>query len=114
MALQLHELEKCPSNKAVNKQLKSLPGDLNSTYEQILLRIPEHFHDHLKKFLQWLAFSIRPMTIEEIAETVTVDLDAETGPSYQLDQKYIDPKDIFTACSSLITTSDGMYKAITK
>lgn len=108
VALQLNELQNCSSAWAVNEQLRTLPQGLEGTYEQILSRIPRNYHDDLKRFLQWLAFSTRTMKVEEIAEVVIVDIHSENGPSYAPDRRYMDPRDVLRACSSLVTEFEGI------
>ena len=54
--------------------------------------------------LQWLAFSARPMTVDEVAETLSVCLDED--PRFDPDRRLRDPSDILVICSSLVTVSD--------
>lgn len=107
VALQLNELENCANARAVNRQLAALPKGLEGTYEQILCKIPLNCHGDVKRFLQWLAFSTRSMTVEEIADVVVVDFSSEDGPCYAPDLRYMDPKDVLSACSSLVTQFQG-------
>jgi len=67
VALQLTELKECPNEDSALKQLPKLPKGLYETYDRILLKI-NNLGDcmtHTKTFLQWLAFSARPMSLEE-------------------------------------------------
>jgi hypothetical protein len=82
--------------------LKSLPKDLDETYNRILQRIREEDHDYAVKALQCLAFSARPMTLEEVAEVIAFNVD--TG---QFDETLDDPRDILEICSCLITISSS-------
>ena len=61
--------------KDVKAALDQLPPDLDSTYDDILLRVDELDREYLKKALQFIAFSARPMTLVEIAETVIIEPD---------------------------------------
>src|SRR3954468_11954146 len=101
VALQLSELEKCPSLRRLRKQLDALPKVLYETYDRILVRLDESYHSDVRTFLCWLAFSTRPMALEEIAETVSVDFDSEDLPVYTPDGRYLDPKDVLGKCSGL-------------
>jgi hypothetical protein len=87
----------------LRKTLNALPKSLDITYQQILLDIDELHRDDAYKILQWLAFSARPVTLTEVAEALTVDLDNDCllGPNQQLG----DPYDILTICSTLVTIS---------
>ncbi|KAF8169539.1 hypothetical protein BJ912DRAFT_1067147 [Pholiota molesta] len=109
VALQLLELKKCPSPRSVMSQLASLPKGLYETYDQILSRIEEQADD-TKIFLRWLCFSVRPLTLAEIAETVVVDLDADDGPRYTPAHRYWDPRDVLVRCSGFISESEGEVK----
>ena len=88
VALQLAELEKCASTSEIIKQLAELPKDLNEVYNRILKKLDKKFVADTRTFLQWLAFSKRPMKIAEIAETITVDFAAEDGPVFNPQNRY--------------------------
>ena len=70
VALQLAELEKCSSQCEIEKQLAELPEGLDEAYNRILKNIDKKDRADTRTFLQWLAFCKRPMTIEEVAETI--------------------------------------------
>ncbi|KAF8817323.1 hypothetical protein BYT27DRAFT_7153473, partial [Phlegmacium glaucopus] len=65
------------------------------------LEIDRKYRADTRTFLQWLAFSNYPMTIPEIAETITVDFASEDGPAFNLAKRYINPRDVLARCSSL-------------
>ena len=48
------------------------------------------------------------MTIEEIAETITVDF-SEQCPVFNQDKRYTDPRDVLVRCSSFVSESEGKY-----
>ena len=106
VALQLSELARCPNVLAVRKQLVALPKDLHETYVRILLRIDEGDRSDVKTFLRWFAFSTRPMTLEEMAETVAVIFN-DGVPFYTEDGRYPDPKEVLEKCSGLVIESKG-------
>ncbi|PPQ94485.1 hypothetical protein CVT25_013768 [Psilocybe cyanescens] len=110
MALQLQELAKCYSEDAAIKQLARLPDGLNGIYDQILEAIDKRYHDETLIFLQWLAFSMRPMKIVELADTVTVDFDGQNGPVCNIKKRYNNPYDLLKRCSSLVIESNGVIK----
>lgn len=86
--------------------MQALPKDLNSLYEKILLG--SHLPHDLRRFLLWLAFSIRPLKPEELTDVVTVDLLAKNLPSYDSDLRYFGPNDMFVTCSSFVVELGGM------
>lgn len=104
------ELETCPAEFDVLQQLRTLPRDLNEAYDRVLKSLDNKYLAHTKMFLQWLAFSVRPMTIEEIAETITIDFNSNDGPAFNQQKRYIDPKDVLLRCGSgLVSESNGKF-----
>ena len=110
--LQLSELRKCSSLAVLEKQLKELPQGLDETYRRILLRMDERYHNDAERFLQWLAFSTRPLKVAEIAEVVVVDFDSKDGPECIPGLQYKDPRDVLDKCSGLVIESDGMWSIL--
>jgi hypothetical protein len=102
------ELQMCSSPSAVMTQLKALPKGLYETYDRILLKGDEKDHIDTKTFLRWLCFSVRPMKLSEIAETVAVYFDAEIGPHFSPSHRYYNKKHVLKKCSGLIIESEGM------
>ena len=108
VALQLAELEKCLSQCEIDKQLANLPDGLNEIYNRILKNIDKKYRADTRMFLQWLAFCKRPMTVKEIAETITVDF-SEGRPVFNQGRWYTDPWDVLVRCSSFVSESEGKY-----
>lgn len=74
---QLDILEYCLHYPALKKALNSLPRDLHDTYARILDSV-----DNLKKpwtirILQFLAYSERPLTLDEMVDALAVEPDAK-------------------------------------
>jgi ankyrin repeat protein len=109
VALQIAELEKCSSTDEITKQLAELPNGLDDIYSRTLKKIDEKHRADTRTFLQWLAFSKRPMTVSEIAETITVDFTSEDGPVFISAKRYFNPQDVLVRCSSLVSESEGKY-----
>ena len=101
VALQLAELEKCSSTDQIMQQLKDLPAGLDEIYKRILKEIDGKHHADTMIFLQWLAFSRRPMTIAEIAETITVDFALEESPVFNPTKRYFDPREVLVSVQVL-------------
>lgn len=90
----------------LRKALRSLPKDLDDTYARILQDIDDKGYDNqVAKILQWLAYSVRPMSLEEIAEVLTVDM--ESDPLVDFERRLQDPQDILELCSSLVSIDQG-------
>jgi hypothetical protein len=90
---------------ALRKALKSLPKTLDETYDRILMNIDEQYSEDAFKILQLLAFSARPVKIEEVAEVLAIDFDRHGGPRFNADLRLRDPEALLTICSSLVSTS---------
>ena len=109
VALQLAELAKCSSEYEIVQQLKNLPEGLDNIYRRILKGIDKKYHADTLTFLQWLAFCRRPMSIKEIAETITIDFNLKDGPIFTPTKRYADPRDVLVRCSSLVSESEGKF-----
>jgi len=84
---------------------------LNETYDRILCRIQENDHEDAVKLFQWLAFSIRPLTLSELAEVVQVDFESRDLPWFNNERRYDDIEDILRVCSGFVSmTDDGTLK----
>ena len=109
VALQLMELKKCPTQKAIKEQLNNLPEGLDETYDRILLGTNKKHCGYTKTFLMWLCFAIRPMTLKELGATVIVNLAAENGPQFECENEIQDISDILKMCSSFVIESKCMF-----
>ncbi|KAF7984296.1 hypothetical protein HWV62_15261 [Athelia sp. TMB] len=108
VALQMDGLQKCLNARDAKAQLKGLPKSLEETYEQTLIKSP--YSRDLLQMLHWLAFSARALRLEEIAEVLSVDFDAENGPRHDPDMRYESPQIALAVCSGLITEVEGTVK----
>src|SRR2546421_1290710 len=99
---QLESLQNCVTVAALKKALHTLPKTLPDTYDRILLQIDEEYQEIALKVLQWLAYSVRPLTLDEVAEALAVRIGTFT---IDPDDRLMDPRDILTVCSSLVTTT---------
>jgi hypothetical protein len=72
---------------------------LDETYDRILSNVDEQHSEDAHKVLQWLVFSARPMTLAEVADGLSVDLDNDC--LLEPEERLRDPQDILTICSSV-------------
>ena len=81
--------------------MSSLPKTLDATYERILIGIEGlGYGQKALTLLQSLAFSSRPLTVEEAVEILAVDHKTRVfSPRMRL----LDPQDVLSICSSLIS-----------
>ena len=81
---------------------------LNDTYDRILCKISSGSQANtakVKRLLQWLAFSARPLSIEEAAEASVLDPKVDFKSSIRLKRPHL----IFDMCSSLVVVNKESY-----
>jgi ankyrin repeat protein len=101
---QLVALKKCRKRDVLLEALKNLPETLDDTYARILTEIDERDRQDARRALLWLAFSNRPLRIEEVAEAAVVD--PELDPAFNPETRLLDPRnDILEILGSLVTVS---------
>jgi ankyrin repeat protein len=83
--------------------LSSLPSSLDGTYRRILESIEEEEQMHVRRILQWLCFSKRPLRIEEIA--VIYQVADRIRPPFACDDGLFRPEDIIGICRGLLSLS---------
>jgi hypothetical protein len=96
----------------LRKTLSNLPRTLEDTYQRILCSIDEEYVDDALKILQWLTFSARPMSLDEIAEVVAIDLTKD--PKFDDARRLRRPQDVVSICSSLVIVSSEQIQAYDK
>ena len=111
VALQLDRLRLCLSRHDVEEQLLDLPKGLYESYDQLINQIDERRHGDARKLLQWLAFSVRPLYLDELAEVVAVDFDSRDLPWFDCNRRYYDARDVIRVCSGFISIAEGIYVA---
>ena len=97
---QLDSLGNCLTLPKLRKALETLPRTLNDTYARILCDIDEEYQQYALHILQWLAFSVRPLHLKEVAEVVAIDINDH--PQFDPQRRLPDPEDVLEICSSLI------------
>jgi hypothetical protein len=93
----------CLNAREIREALKSLPKTLDDTYARILSGINDKYHQKAIAALQWLAFSERPLLIEELAEAVVINPRAD--PPFDPEDRLDDPHYILQILSSLVVLS---------
>ncbi|KAG9187069.1 hypothetical protein G6011_10177 [Alternaria panax] len=100
---QLDTLGKCCNRAMLRKSLATLPRTLDQTYDCILTAISEEYAEYAMRILQWLTFSARPLSVEEVAEVVAIDVARD--PAFDRDEVLEDPLEALNICSSLVIIS---------
>lgn len=100
--MQLDYISTLISDGAIQKALLNLPSGLDSTYEQILHRILSRSQEDahtVKLIFQWLVQSYYNLTLQEVAEAVSIQL---TDTHLNFENVATDPEDIVALCGSLV------------
>jgi len=95
-------IAECRNLAMLRKSLATLPKTLDQTYDRILTAISEEDRMYTIRILQWLTFSARPLSLEEVAEVAAIDIARE--PAFNRDEVLMDPLEALKICSSLVTT----------
>ncbi|KFY86468.1 hypothetical protein V500_07614 [Pseudogymnoascus sp. VKM F-4518 (FW-2643)] len=98
---QMDILGECRTRSALKNALKEPPTTLDETYERILCTINDADSEYAMRILQWLAFSSRPLSVEELAEVVAINVERETA--FDQDEVLEDPMDVLNICMSLVS-----------
>jgi hypothetical protein len=88
------------TERLIRQALEDIPETLDETYERIFASIPSHHEGQVRTIMALLAFSTRPMTIQEVAEAVAVDTVDEC---FAEEDRLRHPYDILELCTSLVT-----------
>jgi ankyrin repeat protein len=87
----------------VRTTLKNLPGTLDDTYDRILSSIPDENFEIARSALMLLTYSIRPLTLQELAEAMVVDFEAQKfNPD---DHRLTNYRLVLEICSTLVSVS---------
>jgi hypothetical protein len=110
---QLEVLRHCfPSS--VRRILEELPESLDETYERILREIRKPNQGHARRLLQCLVAAVRPLRVEELAEILAFDFNAEGIPKLNLGWRWKNQEEaVMSACSSLVMiVNDGDSRVV--
>ncbi|KAF2142278.1 uncharacterized protein K452DRAFT_250214 [Aplosporella prunicola CBS 121167] len=110
VSCQLDALENCLDYPTLKTALGSLPKTLDETYARILKSIPEEHKHHTIRILQFLAFSERPLQINEAIDAIAVQ--TRSKPRFDPENRMPVPKEISRYCSSLVAVvskKDGAH-----
>ena len=113
MFCQLEVLRHClPSS--VRFILEELPESLDETYERILKEIRKPNQGHAHRLLQCLVAAVRPLRVEELAEVLAFDFNAEGIPKLNPGWRWENREEaVMSACSSLaMIVKDGYSRVV--
>jgi ankyrin repeat protein len=87
----------------VRTELKRMPETLEGTYDRILQGIPNLHKTFVQSAMNWLAFSMRPLTVSELAEATVIDPKSERFDPDEC--RFVDEQLILSLCGTLVSTS---------
>ncbi|PGH13486.1 hypothetical protein AJ79_03616 [Helicocarpus griseus UAMH5409] len=96
----LEMLRNCATIQSLQEALTSPPESLHVIYERILYDLDRDWGDYAPKILHWLVFAARPLTITELAETFTINVDS--NPQFDDRRRVLLPREMLNMCSSLV------------
>lgn len=106
VACQTDVLKKCRTQQDVDAVLLTLPRTLEETYDRILDAISDTCKSEVRAVLQWLAFSGRPLRLDEAAEIVAFDT---PNAAFDVNRRLLNPLEVLTMCSSLLVANETYY-----
>ena len=91
----------------IRRALHNLPESLDETYDRILQSITHGRQEFAQHLFQCLAVSFRPLRVEELADILAIEFEAEAAPQYHMDYRVENPEEeVLSICSCLITIVD--------
>lgn len=108
VACQLDILRCLSSAGKIRKALKDLPKGLDATYDRILLNVDKEFQKQVARTLNWLAFSLTPLTLEQLADIFILDPAAQVP--FDEEEKLFNPQDVLKYIPGLVTTYDDSWR----
>jgi ankyrin repeat protein len=94
--------------------LEELPESLDETYERVLKEIRKPNQKHALRLMQCLVVAVRSLHVEELAEVLAFDFNAEGTPQLNGDWRWEDQEEaVMSACSSLVSiVNDGDSRVV--
>ncbi|CAD6587468.1 MAG: hypothetical protein ASARMPREDX12_002854 [Alectoria sarmentosa] len=105
VACQIEVLSKCKMLKQLENALRTPPKDLTDTYRRALEELDPDSYELVCKILRLLTVSPRPIRLDEAVEFIAIDIQNGEGLVFDPDMRLLDPHDLLTMCSSLVSLS---------
>ncbi|KAK1486328.1 pfs domain-containing protein [Colletotrichum tamarilloi] len=100
---QLDSLEKCTDSEQVDETLASLPSDLPSTYERILMNMDAKSAARVRGVLVALAFARRPLQVSEVMNIISISI--KDYPRAKKSKNTVYLNQLLSLCSSIVSIS---------
>jgi hypothetical protein len=99
-------MKKCLTPAIVWAELKRMPETLGQTYDRILQTVPSLHQPFVRSALCWLAFSVRLLNLQELAEAAVID--PKSG-RFNAENRLVSEDLILQLCGSLLSVSVKEY-----
>lgn len=97
---QFNALRRAKNRNQLDECLRTLPRDLDETYERILCSIDSDYVEDVRRVLTVLCYSRRPVTVEELIDAHAVDL--SEPPHLDREGRSYEQDDLVDICLGLI------------
>ncbi|RJE20403.1 Ankyrin repeat protein [Aspergillus sclerotialis] len=97
---QFNALRRAKNRNQLDECLRTLPRDLDETYERIFCSINDDYVEDVRRVLTMLCFSTRPLTVNELIDAHAVDLGE--SPHLDRDGRSYEQDDLVDICLGLI------------
>lgn len=97
--LALDSIHRARTIRAVKRIINEPLPQLNTLYENILLKIPPQNYGMVRRILIWIMNSARPLTADEVSDAIVLNT---TGKTVSPDDRLIDSDDILKMLSSVL------------
>jgi len=108
VACQIEALKRCLDYHTLKEALSNLPESLDETYLRILKSIPREHKRQATTILRFLAWSDRPLRLEEMVDAIAVLVDEE--PCFKPLDRMPEPSEIIRYCPGLVDLRDSAVK----
>ena len=100
-------MSECRNVGRLHEALSTLPTTLDETCERILSNIEPLYKPEVPHILQWLACSLRPLSLQALPEIVAFD--ANYDHRFSGENCFAEPEEVLTICSGLVISigTDG-------
>ncbi|KAK7570935.1 hypothetical protein V3481_019026 [Fusarium oxysporum f. sp. vasinfectum] len=101
----LESLARCLSPAAIEKDLKSLPSNLNETYRRMIQNIPSEYKSDAIRLLQFLVHAKWPLKLPDAVEVIATEINQEPR-GFTVKRRLFQATDILRYCPSLVIIAE--------
>ncbi|KAH7903273.1 hypothetical protein BJ138DRAFT_1168378, partial [Hygrophoropsis aurantiaca] len=109
VAFRIQELRDCRTLHELQEALQNLPKDLYAMYHKMISKLRCEDRVRVLRILRWLAFSMRDLSLKEVAEVVAVDMSGQK-PHFNANHRFIEIQGLLLLCGGFVSHSQGEVK----